>query len=277
MRSKPAGPFGEHSSQPALTALRPPLRSGRDEPRRAEYPAAELAGAAVPVPRRDGRSDQHVGHWCRRAADLRRRADPALGERRGPLAVTRLPACAERRDRPGPSQLGFIPNGQATAPPARIDAAEAFRSKAELVDTLDLARMVTVSDIGQGMLDTLQEAAELLCRAYPSASAAALRARTKQRLSYISRLLHGRLTLAQHHELLVTIGWLALLLGCVHYDLGERELAEAARQAAYQTGLQVGHGEIIAWPYEMAAWFALTEGRYHDVVDYARAGQQTWG
>ncbi len=138
-----------------------------------------------------------------------------------------------------PSQLGFIPNGQAAVSPARIDAAEAFRSEAELVDTLDLARMVSVSDIGQGTLDTLQEAAELLCRAYPSASAAELRARTKQRLSYISRLLHGRLTLAQHRELLVTIGWLALLLGCVHYDL--------ARQAAYQAGLQAGHGEIIAW------------------------------
>jgi hypothetical protein len=36
---------------------------------------------------------------------------------------------------------------------------------------------------------------------------------TKQRLNYISRLLQGRLTLAQHRELLVTIGWLALLLG----------------------------------------------------------------
>jgi transcriptional regulator with XRE-family HTH domain len=176
-----------------------------------------------------------------------------------------------------PSQLGFIPNGQAAAPPTRIDPAEAFRSEAELVDTLDLARMVSVSDIGQGTLDTLQEAAELLCRAYPSASAAELRARTKQRLRYISGLLHGRLTLAQHRELLVTIGWLALLLGCVHYDLGEREEAEAARQAAYQAGLQAGHGEIVAWSYEMGAWFALTEGRYHDVVDYARAGQQHAG
>jgi transcriptional regulator with XRE-family HTH domain len=176
-----------------------------------------------------------------------------------------------------PSQLGFIPNGQAAAPPTRIDPAEAFRSEAELVDTLDLARMVSVSDIGQGTLDTLQEAAELLCRAYPSASAAELRTRTKQRLRYISGLLHRRLTLAQHRELLVTIGWLALLLGCVHYDLGEREEAEAARQAAYQAGLQAGHGEIVAWSYEMGAWFALTEGRYHDVVDYARAGQQHAG
>jgi transcriptional regulator with XRE-family HTH domain len=93
-----------------------------------------------------------------------------------------------------PAQLGFIGSGRTAEPPARIEAADAFRSEAELVDTLDLARMVTSSDLGQGTLDALQEAAELLCRAYPSASAGELRARTKQRLNYISRLLHGRLT-----------------------------------------------------------------------------------
>ena len=176
-----------------------------------------------------------------------------------------------------PAQLGFTPRATAVEQPARIQAADAFRSEAELFDTLDLTRMVTITDLGQGTVEMLQEAAELLCRAYPSAAAGDLRTRTKQRLSYISRLLHGRLTLAQHRELLVTAGWLALLLGCVHYDLGEREQAEAARQAAYQAGLQAGHGEIIAWSYEMAAWFALTEGRYHDVIDYAQAGQQHAG
>ena len=88
----------------------------------------------------------------------------------------------------------------------RIEPAEAFRSEAELFDTMDLDRMVTVSDLGQGTIDTLQEAAELLCRAYPSASAAELRARTKQRLDYITRLIGGRCTLDQHRELLVTAG-----------------------------------------------------------------------
>jgi hypothetical protein len=68
----------------------------------------------------------------------------------------------------------------------RIEPAEAFRSEAELFDTMDLDRMVMVSDLGQGTIDTLQEAADLLCRAYPSASASELRARTKQRLSYIT-------------------------------------------------------------------------------------------
>jgi tetratricopeptide (TPR) repeat protein len=103
------------------------------------------------------------------------------------------------------------------------------------------------------------------------------RAGAKQRLRYIARMLDGRTTLHQHRELLVTAGWLALLLGCLHYDLGEREPAEAARQAAYQAGLQAGHGEIIAWSYELAAWFALTEGRYQGVVTFAEAGQQHAG
>ena len=175
-----------------------------------------------------------------------------------------------------PAQLGFVGRDQAVtglAAGSRIEAADAFRTEAELFDTMDLDRMVTVSDLSQSTTGTLQEAAELLCRAYPSASATELRTRTKQRLSYITRLIGGRCTLDQHRELLVTAGWLALLLGCLHYDLGEREQAEAARQAAYHAGLQAGHGEIIAWSYELAAWFALTEGRYRDVVAYSQAGQ----
>src|SRR6185312_9605667 len=66
-----------------------------------------------------------------------------------------------------PAQLGFTTGRQTAQLPARI---------------------VTSSDLGQGTLDALQEAAELLCRAYPSASAGELRVRTKQRLNYISRL-----------------------------------------------------------------------------------------
>jgi hypothetical protein len=83
--------------------------------------------------------------------------------------------------------------------------------------------------------------------------------------------------LRQHRDLLVTTGWLWLLLGCLHFDLGEREPAETARQAACQIGQQTGSGQLTAWACEMAAWFALTEGRYNDVIDYARAGQQLAG
>jgi hypothetical protein len=70
---------------------------------------------------------------------------------------------------------------------------------------------------------------------------------------------------------------MAVLLGCLHYDLGEREEAEAARQAAYQWARQAGHGEILAWAFEMSAWFALTEGRYEQLIEFAQAGQAIAG
>lgn len=90
-------------------------------------------------------------------------------------------------------------------------------------------------------------------------------------------LLAGRLTLRQHRDLLVTAGWLSLLLGCLHYDLAQRERAEAARQAAYQMDKQAGHNEIMGWAYEMSAWFALTEHRYEEPAMAAQAGQDVAG
>lgn len=249
--------------------------------------------AAIPnIPLRNWRSQHHLSRA--ELADKINRSQAGIAGRlvcdderirRWETGEVRWPSPAYRRALKqvtglDPGQLGFIPHDQGGSDPAvspRITPADAFRSEAELYDTMDLASMVTASDLGQGALDTLHEAADLLCRAYPSAPAAELRTRAMQRLRYIARMLRGRNTLHQHRELVVTAGWLSLLLGCVHYDLGEREQAEAARQAAYQAGTQAGHGEIIAWSYELAAWFALTEGRYGDVTDYAQAGQQHAG
>jgi hypothetical protein len=138
---------------------------------------------------------------------------------------------------------------------------------------LELTRLAEVSDVGAGTIEILHEAAELLCRAYPSTPAATLRDRTKRRLGHVIRLLSGRSTLGQHRELLVVAGWLAVLLGCLHYDLGEREEAEAARQAASQWAKQAGHGELMGWAFEMSAWFALMEGRYEQLIEFAQAGQ----
>ena len=42
-------------------------------------------------------------------------------------------------------------------------------------------------------------------------------------------------------------------------------------------GKQAEHGELTAWAYEMSAWFALTEGRYEDVIDAAQRGQAVAG
>ncbi|MFD8531370.1 hypothetical protein ACFV0L_28510 [Streptosporangium canum] len=179
-----------------------------------------------------------------------------------------------------PEALGFRQNrrGQSRLIEATVmPPMDALRAEADLYGTMELAQQLQASDVGNGTLEALAEAVDLLCRAYPVVSAATLRDRTQKRLAQITRLLSGRITLDQHRELLVITGWLTALLGCVHYDLGEREEAETARRAAYEMGRQVGHGELMGWAYEMSAWFALVEGRYEDVVTSARMGQAVAG
>jgi hypothetical protein len=48
--------------------------------------------------------------------------------------------------------------------------------------------------------------------------------------------------------------------------------AEATRQAAASLGHEAGHAGIMAWAQEMTCWFALTQGRYRQVIEAARAG-----
>ncbi|MBN6058105.1 hypothetical protein JYK22_39655, partial [Nonomuraea sp. RK-328] len=179
-----------------------------------------------------------------------------------------------------PEALGFSQTrqtGSRLIEASAILPMDALRAEAELYGTMELAHQLQASDVGTGTLEALAEAVDLLCRAYPVVPAATLRDRTQKRLAQVNKLLAGRLTLDQHRELLVITGWLTALLGCVHYDLGEREEAETARRAAYEMGRQVGHGELMGWAHEMSAWFALVEGRYEDVVTAARMGQAVAG
>lgn len=63
-----------------------------------------------------------------------------------------------------------------------------------------------------------------------------------------------------------------MLAGCLEYDMGKRSEAECTRRVAHSLGQQAGHAEIVGWAHEMSAWFALTQGRYRQVVEASRAG-----
>ena len=72
--------------------------------------------------------------------------------------------------------------------------------------------------------------------------------------------------------MLVLAGWLALLAGCVEYDLGRPADAGAARRLALSLGAETGHAGITGWAHEMTAWMALTSGNYRGAIAAARAG-----
>lgn len=133
-------------------------------------------------------------------------------------------------------------------------------------------RRVECSEHGPDTLEALHAGAERLCCAYSTMAPLALRQEAEQQLRDVRRLLGGRRTLSQHRELLVVAGWLSLLLGCLHNDMGARRAAEAARDAAQHLGKEAGHPVIGRWACELDCWFALTDGRLRDVTRFAQAG-----
>jgi Helix-turn-helix domain len=144
-------------------------------------------------------------------------------------------------------------------------------------DLIELARRAQASDLGSGTAGLLDAAVDRMCRDYPVADSAELSACAGEHLRYVTQLLAGRVTLAQHRDLLVTAGWLAALLACTSYDDGDAAAAETARVMARQFGAEAGHSELVAWSFEIAAWYALVEGRYAETVELSEAGLEHAG
>lgn len=148
------------------------------------------------------------------------------------------------------------------------------------MDTLEFIGRLRMSDVNSATLDAVRITAERLCCEYAYADPHELHAEGTAWLRRITSLLDGRLTLSQHREILVLAGWVALLVGCVDYDLGHRAGAEATRRAADSLGREAGNPEIVGWAAEMSAWFALTQGNFRgaiDVSEKAMAGTTSMG
>jgi len=88
--------------------------------------------------------------------------------------------------------------------------------------------------------------AERLCSEYPYMPSDKLLTEGRAWLRRMTGMRDGRLTLAQHREILVLGGWITLLLGCVEYDTGDRSAAETTRQAALSLATEADHQEIQA-------------------------------
>ena len=140
------------------------------------------------------------------------------------------------------------------------------------LDLIELARRAEASDLGSGTLELLNAAVDDMCRDYPDTEATALSTRAGQHLRYVTRLLAGRITLAQHRELLVIAGWLSALIACTCYDNDDAVAARTACRMTRQFGSQAAHAVLVAWSFEIAVWFALVDGRYPETVALSEAG-----
>jgi hypothetical protein len=142
-----------------------------------------------------------------------------------------------------------------------------------VVEAMEVARRAEVSEAGPGTLEEIERALERLREAFARTPPELLIPVVRGRRRYVGRLLAGRLTLGHRRRLLVAAGWLSALLAELYFDTGEREAAEANRDAAHRLAKQAGHAELAARAVGSLVSWALTDGRYRDAVELARAGQ----
>lgn len=142
------------------------------------------------------------------------------------------------------------------------------------METFEIVSRLNRSDVDAATLDALRITTDRLCSEYPYMPSEQLLIEGRQWLRRVVELHSKSLTLAQHREVLALSGWLALLVGCVEYDSGDRHAAEVTRRAALSLANESDHAEVAGWAHEMRAWFALTTGDYRGVVRAAQAGAE---
>ena len=200
-----------------------------------------LAVVAAAIPCDKGHLSRVENGQRRPTAHLVRRMDQVLGARGELIAHAALSVSSGMDDEPG--------------------------------ETAELLSRVRGDDTTPATIEALQATVHGLCCQYSWRNAYDLRREAQKWVAEVARLLDRPTGLRAHRELLTAAGWLALLIGCLEYDTGMVVGAEATRAEARRLGDEAGHADIVAWSWEMAAWFALTQGRWTAVMGAAFAGR----
>jgi len=142
------------------------------------------------------------------------------------------------------------------------------------ITAIEFARHAAASDAGEATVRRLEQAVDSLATVYPGTPPAELLGRVRIHLGYVSKLLDGRKSLAEHRRLLVSAGWLSLLAATCLIDLSRRPAALAHLRTATQLARETGDAEIGAWCLETQAWQVLIDGDYRRAVVLSRDSQR---
>lgn len=166
---------------------------------------------------------------------------------------------------------------QALFPPEQMSGNSAELLSATGMDTLEIVSRLQASDVNDATLEAVRITVDKLCSEYARQPPFELITEGRQWLRRLVEMQEQRLNFRQRRDTLELAGWLALLVGCLEYDLGDRRAAEATRQAALSLGKEVGSTGVMGWAHEMTAWFSLTAGDYRGVLAAGQAGEQVSG
>lgn len=156
--------------------------------------------------------------------------------------------------------------------PESVPSRDATILAASGMSTMEIVSRVRSSSIDNATLDALRITADQLCCEYSYMPTDQLRVEGQQWLRRITGMLDQRLTLPQHREVLSLAGLVALLVGCVENDGGDRRSAEATRRSALSLATEADDRRVMGWAHEMSAWFSLTDGDYPGVIAAADRG-----
>ncbi|MEU5690723.1 helix-turn-helix transcriptional regulator [Actinosynnema sp. NPDC020468] len=196
--------------------------------------------------------------------------------------VRRWKAWERGENKPSPHYAPIIAATLHTVTTALFPPVTRSESGLEIVDatgmdTMEIISRLQSSSVNEATLQALRITVDRLCSEYAHSRPDELLIEGRRWLRRIVEMQEQRLSFTQRRDTLELAGWLALLVGCLEYDLGDRRAAEATRQAALNLGHEVGSPGILGWAYEMKAWFALTSGDYRGVIAAAGAGQSASG
>ena len=121
------------------------------------------------------------------------------------------------------------------------------------MDTLELVSRLQRSDLDHASLDALRIMADRLCSEYPYMPSDQLLIEGRAWLRRSARCRASGSPSAQHREILVLAGWIALLIGCVEYDTGNRAprrqpARQRCRWAPKPTTARSRHGRMRSAP-----------------------------
>ncbi len=140
------------------------------------------------------------------------------------------------------------------------------------LDTLEIITRLRASDVSLATIEALQITADRLGREYSHVRPDQLHVDGQAWLHRLIATLDRRLTLDQHREILAVAGQIALVVGCVEYDMSQGQPAESTRRAALSLGQESGDANTVGWAHEMRAWYALTRGQYRAAIAATEAG-----
>lgn len=175
-----------------------------------------------------------------------------------------------------PAYLSLVECGKRPVPPAVAAAYGAVLG--ELADGdpagAEWVARVAASDVCGAILERLETAVDDLAVAYATTPPAELLVDIRRQLGGAARLLAGRTTLVQHRRLLVAAGWLALLAGTCHIDLGHRRAADVRLRAAREIARECEHREMAAWTLETRAWQHLVDREFGVAAELSEAARR---